>query len=101
MRFFRFPRFGDWSSCERRRRADVDAKKCDENCDGSSDFAAKTDTIDRFQLNRISKLSVINARCVHPAYRPVRHFLMKTSLLSLGQTITNLPLSPYSKISQQ
>jgi hypothetical protein len=26
---------------------------------------------------------------------------MKTSLLSLGQTITNLPLSPYSKISQQ
>jgi hypothetical protein len=37
----------------------------------------------------------------NPAYRLVRHFLMKTSLLSLGQTITNLPLSPYSKISQQ
>jgi hypothetical protein len=25
----------------------------------------------------------------------------ENSLLSLGQTITNLPLSPYSKISQQ
>jgi hypothetical protein len=80
MRFFRFPRFGDWSSCERRRRADVDAKKCDENCDGSSDFAAKTETIDRFQLNRISKLSVINARSVHPAYRLARYFLRTADL---------------------
>jgi hypothetical protein len=72
---------------ERRRRADVDAKKCDENCDGSSDFAAKTDTIDRFQLNRISKLSVINARCVHPAYRPVRRSSTKTPLFRPEQSL--------------
>jgi hypothetical protein len=35
-------------------------EKCDGNCDGSSDFAAKTDFIDKRRANKINNLRICN-----------------------------------------
>ena len=57
---------------------------CDGNCDGRSDFGAKTDFIDTFGSRRTNNLRVINTGRLHPAHRLARRFYWNCSPLAEG-----------------
>jgi hypothetical protein len=69
-------------SCAHRRslrRVRKRQENCDGDCDGRSDFGAKTDVVDTFGSRRINNLRALNTRPLHPAYRPVRQIFFAQS----------------------
>jgi hypothetical protein len=59
-------------------------RKLWQGCGTNPDLAVKIDMIDESRFSVINKLRVINRRLVYPAYRLIRHNLMKQKHLALS-----------------